>query len=142
MRGWIKLGAVVWALCGGTAWAADQTAGAVQSRCQAGQKAGCVALFDGFLAGYLTGVQKGVRSTFSNDPQVLQTTDGNDDTYRRYRDVVERTVCLQSDKDGTAAMAIFLNYLGANPDTADQPFGDVMEVALDAAWACPGGGKP
>jgi hypothetical protein len=119
------------------AWAADHTAGAMAAACQAGtNRVGCIAAMEGFHAGYITGIEKGIRSTFANDAAVLQTTDGNEDTYLRYRKVAARTTCIPAGTDGAALLTLFLDYVKANPDTAQEPFGDVMEVTLDSAFRC------
>ncbi|WPB58023.1 Rap1a/Tai family immunity protein [Xylophilus sp. GOD-11R] len=117
--------------------AAEMTAGAVAARCRPDAKsAACIATMDGFLAGYVTGIQKGIRSTFSQDPLVLQTTDGNEDTYLRYRKIEQRTLCLPNGIEAGRVAAVFIDFLNASPDTSSEPFGDVMEVALDTAFAC------
>lgn len=91
---------------------------------------------DGFLSGYVAGIQKGIRSTFSQDPLVLQTTDGNEDTYLRYRKIEQRTLCLPKDIEAGRVTRVFIDFLNTNPGTSSEPFGDVMEVALDAAFSC------
>ncbi|QHJ00052.1 hypothetical protein GT347_19935 [Xylophilus rhododendri] len=128
------------------ALAADPlTAGSVSTRCQAQanpDQARCQALADGFLSGYLTGVQKGIRSTYEHDPQVLETTRGHTQTYERYREVEAHTLCLPADLQGKAAIDLFLRFMGSNPGNEDEPFGDVMEAALDAAFRCPAAAAP
>ena len=128
--------AAMTALVALAAHAAQPSAEAVARRCADAKGEACTALLDGFLAGYTTGVQKGIRATFTHDALVLQTTDGNEDTYARYRRVADRAVCLPETLDGVSALGVFGAYLKANPDTAQEPFGDVMEVALDAAFPC------
>jgi hypothetical protein len=141
MHGWVRTGALAcmlsWMPSG---FAGDLTAGEVESLCDSkadNVQKGCRSLLDGFLAGYTTGVQKGIRSTFAFDEQVLQTTDGNEDTYSRYRRIQERALCLlPPELDGAAASKLLIQYLQANPDTRQEPLGDVMEAALDAASRC------
>ena len=141
MHGWMRVGALACMVgCMPPAFAADLTAGEVESLCEAKtdtvQKA-CRSMMDGFLAGYTTGVQKGIRSTFAFDEQVLQTTDGNEDTYARYRRIEQRALCLLPPSlDGAAALKLLTQYLQANPNTRQEPLGDVMEAALDASTRC------
>jgi len=116
--------------------ATEPSAGPTAAACVGAARPACIAMVDGFLIGYGTGIQRGIRSTFSHDPLVLQTTDGNEGTYERYRRVAARTACLPASLDGRSALAAFLTYLEANPDVAPEPFGDVMEVALDSAYPC------
>ena len=141
MHGWMKLGAITCLLgLAPTVFAADLTAGEAEGFCAAkgdiSQKV-CRGLMDGFLAGYTTGVQKGIRSTFAFDEQVLQTTNGNEDTYARYRRIQQKALCpMTPSMDGASASQLLLDYLQANPGTREEPFGDVLEAALDAASHC------
>ena len=135
-KGWTSIFLLLAAASAGAVGATEPLAGPTAATCVGAARPACIAMADGFLIGYGTGIQKGIRSTFSHDPLVLQTTDGREGTYERYRRVAAKTACLPASVDGRSALAAFLAYLEANPDVASEPFGDVMEVALDSAYPC------
>jgi hypothetical protein len=96
----------------------------------------CIMLFRGFIDGFASGADRGLRVAFMQDQKNLATTEGIDDVQFRIGQLRSSASCLPTQATAKQVAEVFLQFMKAHPNRRSEPYREPMLDALQSYY-CP-----
>ena len=119
------------------------SAGVVETTCRyelsksPNEVGSCILLVRGYMDGFSSGANRGLRAAFFKDQKNLATTEGIDDVQFRIGQLQASAACIPPQATAKQVAEVFLQYMKAHTNRRDEPYREPMLDSLESYY-CPG----
>ena len=96
----------------------------------------CIILFRGYIDGFASGADRGLRVAFTQDQKNLATTAGIADVQSRIGQLSSSAACVPMQATAKQVVEVFLQFMKAHPNRRSEPYREPLLDALQSYY-CP-----